>query len=300
MRAMRFYAGVLVALCSCSPAPSGDFVFGGPDDELGGSTGRFDASSGEDTTGTSGAHGESQDLPELRLDAGPPDAPSEAPAVVYGQDAETLWRRLDPETLELVRVGDFSGCQGSVIDIAVDRAGAMVAATYDSLWSVDPSTGECSWVADGMFPTSLSYIPAGLLGDYEALVGFVAGGTYVEIDPETGRQYVLGHLPPGLESSGDVVSVEGGPTWLTVRGAGCEDQDCLVELDPATGELVAAYGRIGFDQVYGLAAWGGRAYGFAREGVVFEVQVPGPLTTVISEAGPEWFGAGSSTLVPAG
>ena len=114
------------------------------------------------------------------------------------------------------------------------------------------------------------------------------------------RRGPIGHLPEGLVSSGDIVSIEDGPTWLTVRGTGCEDQDCLVELDPATGTITAAYGRLGYDEVFGLAAWDGRAYGFSRSGTIFEVQVPGPIILLVEDNGPQWFGAGSSTVAPVG
>ena len=296
MRNMRMVLPVLL-LMSCDAPVSPPSAFDATDAAWGSSSGGV-VDPGSSTTGDPPSSSEGVEDPGLRLDVGSPD-PGGPSAVVYGQDASTLYR-LDPETFELDIVGPFSGCHGSVIDLAVDRNGAMRAVTYDSLWAVNPVTGACSLIAEGSFPTSLSYVPKGTVSEsYEALVGFV-GAQYVEINPVSGAQTALGLLPAGLESSGDLVSVKDGPTWLTVRGIGCEDQDCLVALDPRTGELVAAYGRIGYDQVFGLAAWGGRAYGFAREGVVFEVQVPGPVIIEVSSTGPEWFGAGSSTTVPAG
>ncbi|HWB81865.1 MAG TPA: hypothetical protein VG755_43180 [Nannocystaceae bacterium] len=225
-------------------------------------------------------------------------------AEVFGHSADTLYR-LDPETKEVTIVGVFDGCSASIIDIALDAKSNMFGTAYGSLWRIDKDTGRCIHVADGDYPTSLSFVPANtvLLGE-EALVGFV-DDEYIRIDPETGEVTSLGALSGGLRSSGDLVSVAGGGSYLTVVDDGaCSSNDCLIEVDPQDGTVLNNYGTVPYPQVFGLAFWAGRAYGFARGGDLFEIRfVDDQLMTTaidipVAPAGLEFFGAGSTTSAP--
>ena len=172
------------------------------------------------------------------------------------------------------------------------------------LYSVVRVTAECTLIAEGQYPDSLSFVPAGtVLADREALVGFV-DERYVRIDTETGDVSDIAMLGDGLRSSGDVVSVKGGGTYLTVYGPGCEDTDCIIEFNPSNGLVLQNFGALPYDQVFGLAFWAGKAYGFARGGEGFEVEFLGNsvTTTLIpvpnAPGGLEFFGAGSTTSAP--
>ena len=131
---MRWAA--FLVLVACSPKPVDDpWVVEAHETSCGRST--ADASDEEhegDDPDAGGSWGGSGPLLDV-ADGAPP-------TVVYGQDADTLYR-LDPETFELVEIGPFAGCADSVIDIAVDRAGAITAVTYSALYAVDPATGAC-------------------------------------------------------------------------------------------------------------------------------------------------------------
>ncbi len=137
--------------------------------------------------------------------------------------------------------------------------------------------------------------------DKEALVGY-QGSAYVLIDTTTGKLSTIGSVGGGLSSSGDIVSVKDGGTYLTVNGNGCSD--CLIEVDPKTGALKKNWGTVGHSGVFGLAYWGGVAYGFANGGELFEIHFqPASVTTQpISVPNPppglSFWGAGSSTIVP--
>jgi hypothetical protein len=106
----------------------------------------------------------------------------------------------------------------------------------------------------------------------------------------------------GLESSGDIVSVINGPTYLTVYGPGCAD--CLVEVNPKTGAITKNWGLLAHSDVYGIAFWAGAVYAFDAAGGLFELtfaggklgtkEIPIPNKT----AGLEFFGAGSTTSAP--
>jgi hypothetical protein len=223
-------------------------------------------------------------------------------AEVFGHGPDQLYR-LDPKTKQITTVGSFSGCEGSIIDLAIDEDGVMVGSTFDALYFIDKATAACTLIAYGSYPNSLSFVPKGTLEpDHEVLVGYV-DDEYVRIDTVTGALSTVGYLSNGLASSGDVVSVIDGKTFLTVKGAGC-DTDCLVEVSPTTGDLVTDYGETGYSQVFGLAFWGGSVYGFTNGGELFEIELgPGGLVTTpvpfpSAPAGLQFYGAGSSTDVP--
>jgi hypothetical protein len=220
-------------------------------------------------------------------------------AEVFGQSATTLYK-LDPLTKVVTTVGDFQGCD-TVIDIALDKSGNMFATTQSGFYQVDKTTAICTHIADGSYPNSLSFVPAGTLDpNVEALVGYEES-IYVRIDPTSGNLTQVGSLGnSGYASSGDVVSVIGGGTYLTVNGNGCGD--CIVEVNPTTGALVKMIGPLGHADVYGLAFWGGSAYGFDDAGELFQINLTnGMSTTIVIPNAPHdlsFYGAGSTTSAP--
>ncbi|HVY48117.1 MAG TPA: hypothetical protein VHB21_19650 [Minicystis sp.] len=219
------------------------------------------------------------------------------PAEVFAEGPNTLYK-LDPDTKAVTEVGPFTGCDGGVIDLAVDKDGVMYATTTDALYRVDKTTGACTLLANGNYPNSLSLVPVGTVDpNDEALVGF-NGSDYVRIDKTTGAVTSIGTLTGGYTSSGDVVSVIGGGTYLTVKGNGCND--CIVEVDPTTGALVQMIGALDHKSVFGLAFWGGTAYGFDDFGKLFAIDLTNATTTPIQTGlmVPQFWGAGSTTAAP--
>jgi len=228
--------------------------------------------------------------------------PSEAPAEVWGHSGTALYR-LDPVTKAVTVVGDFKNCKG-VVDIALNETSELFAVTSQALYSVDKTTATCTLIHDGEYPNSLSFVPKGTLDPAkEVLVGYNAG-EYVRIDPATGSVTKVGDLGGGFKSSGDIVSVKGGPTYLTVTGASCTKEDCLVEVDPKTGKLIKNLGGLNRIDVFGLAFWGGSVYGFDNTGKLFEVKLGGGKLTVsdinIAQKPSDlaFWGAGSATNAP--
>ncbi|MBX3191590.1 MAG: hypothetical protein KF819_31650 [Labilithrix sp.] len=234
-------------------------------------------------------------------------APSPAPApaapvdVVYGHSATTLYK-LDPKTKNVAVVGNFD-CSSEVTDLAIDESSNAYATSFSAFYAVDLATAHCSLVASGSFPNSLSFVPKGTVDPAsEALVGYV-GSTYVRIDPKTGSIKSLGTMSGGYVSSGDVVSVKGGGTFLTAKKTGCAD--CLLQVDPATGAVIQDYGSVGYGSVFGIAYWGGAVYGFTDAGELFSITASGgtvtttPIAMPGAPSGLRFWGAGSSTSVPA-
>ncbi|NUO48962.1 MAG: hypothetical protein HOV80_08915 [Polyangiaceae bacterium] len=234
------------------------------------------------TTGTGGSGGGEPEIAE-----------------VYGHSAATLYR-LDPITKAVTTVGNFAGCS-SVIDIALDKDSKLIGTTFDGIYTIDKATAQCSLITSGSYPNSLSFIPEGTLDpNVEALVGY-EGDQYVRIDPTTGSKQLIGSLGDGgLVSSGDVVSVKGGKSFLTVTGFDCPT-DCLIEINPVTGAMVNNWGPLGYSAVYGIAFWAGSVYGFSEAGQLFEVSFPNQvlMTTLITQPpGTQFWGAGSTTSAP--
>ena len=222
-------------------------------------------------------------------------------AEVYGHSPGELYR-LDPTSKEVTVVGSFQGCSG-VIDIALDKDSNLYGTTSFGIYKIDKATAVCSLIASGGYPNSLSFVPKGTVDpNVEALVGY-NDSAYIRIDTVTGAITQLGgKLPPGYSSSGDIVSVINGPTYLTVVGSGCGD--CIFEIDPTTGTMIKNWGPLGYGAVYGLAFWAGAAYGFSDGGDLFEVKFANNAvtTTDISIPGApsnlQFWGAGSTTSAP--
>jgi hypothetical protein len=86
----------------------------------------------------------------------------------------------------------------------------------------------------------------------------------------------------------------------TVIGDGCND--CIVEVNPKTGDLKKMIGPVGHTGVYGLAFWGGAAYGFDNAGELFEINLTTGASTSIpmpgAPSGLSFWGAGSTTSAP--
>lgn len=246
------------------------------------------------------------------------------PAEVFVHSSNTLYK-LDPDTKALTKVGTFTGVTGSVVDIALNADGDMYGTTNDALYQIDKTTGASTKVGaggTGKYPNSLSFAPKGTVeSDREVLVGYLESD-YISIDPETGETDVIkpNALGEGLVSSGDIVSIREGDflTYLTVKPldsqdctgecAKCKDNDCLFEVDPATGEKISNLGTTNRSKVFGLAFWAGTLYGISSDGKLFEIDptksplstgvknisIPGGLGTIA------FFGAGSTTSAPRG
>ncbi|MEJ7728319.1 MAG: hypothetical protein WKG00_03810 [Polyangiaceae bacterium] len=74
--------------------------------------------------------------------------------------------------------------------------------------------------------------------------------------------------------------------------------------NPTGGAMLVNHGELPYSEVFGLAFWAGRAYGFSAGGDLFEVTLDagGATTTPITFPDPppglEFWGAGSTTIAP--
>jgi hypothetical protein len=288
MARTTWFSGALLALVACS-AQGRDIGSspGGP----GASTGSAPGQPGPDGSTNPG------------INSGNDGGSSTATLVdeVYGQSGYDLYR-LDPTSKAVTHVGAFEGCNGGVIDIALDADSNLFGTTSKGLYRIDRKTAKCTSIASGDYPNSLSFVPKGTVdANEEALVGY-NDDVYVRIDTKSGDVSTIGSLGQGYTSSGDIVSVIGGGTYLTVKGQGCSD--CIVEVNPATGAMKRKLGSLGHKDVFGLAFWAGNAYGFDLEGELFEVNFNGnsvstkPISIPKAPADLAFWGAGSTTSAP--
>ncbi|MBL8909552.1 MAG: hypothetical protein JNM17_02505 [Archangium sp.] len=236
----------------------------------------------------------------------PPDAGTGGDAgtnepVVYGHTASTLYK-VNATTKLVTPVASFNNCNGEVIDLALDEFSRAFVTTASGLYQLDLMTARCTEVNfsnTDTYPNSLSFVPRGTIDpNFEVLVGY-SGSSYVRINLTTGAMQQIGTLGGGFVSSGDIVSVIDGGTYLTAKNpGGPSSADYLLEVNPTNGALVRSLGTLPFNDVYGLAFWGGSLYGFSNGGTLFEITINGSTTTsapVPNAASQTWNGAGSTT-----
>ncbi|MCA3014536.1 MAG: hypothetical protein INH41_19310, partial [Myxococcaceae bacterium] len=225
--------------------------------------------------------------------------------VVYGHSATTLYA-LDPTTKQVRTVGNFS-CASDIIDLAIDSAGNAFITGFNGFHRLNLANATCTTIVSNRgFPNSLSFVPRGTLDpNAEVLVAY-RDSDYLRINTTTGATQRIGGLDGGFESSGDIVSVQDGGTFLTVKNFTSNPtcNDCLVQVNPVTGAMIRNYGPVSYANVYGIAFWGGSVYGFTSAGELFEIAPNGTgiITRLITipnrPPNLSFYGAGSSTSVP--
>ncbi len=272
----------------------------------GGNGTQFGNDGGGDATTTDGGLGDDGGV--VFGDSGASDSSTQNDAApvevdyVYAHSPTELYK-VDPVKKTMTTVGAFSGCS-SVIDIAVDANNNGYATTFGGVYKLDLTNAKCTLIKQGSYPNSLSFVPAGTLDpNVEALVGY-NGSTYVRIDTSTGAVTNVGGLTNGYVSSGDIVSVKGGGTFLTVNGTDNNNVtcgDCLLQINPKTGDMIQSYGSVNHSSVFGLAFWAGTAYGFDDAGELFSITWQNNklvTTNIPTTGGLQFWGAGSTTSAP--
>lgn len=260
-----------IVVAACGPEArdggGGGGVDGGPDDDGGG-------------TGTDGGIGVT---------------------FVYAHTASALYR-VDPDTLAITLVGNFGWSNGSdqMTDIAIDKTGGMLGVSFTAVYRIDPSNAQATRLStglSGMF-NGLSYVPADLLGETgnDVLVGTRnADGVVFRIDPMTGQATAIGNMG-GFASSGDLVAVTGFGTAQTADNGFSNDR--LVRLAPQTFAATAVGTDIGFSEIWGVAYWKGKIFGFTSGGQFVTIDPTTGAGTLIQANGPAWWGAAVTTSAP--
>ena len=225
------------------------------------------------------------------------DAPPERAIWVA---SETTLFKFDPFTHVIVRVADFD-CSGEpMVDLAMDGNEQLYGITSESVVHIDKTTGVCAAIARGAqdLPYATAFVPAASLeAGVEGWFGYKYSA-YSAIAPDSGNLTFVGILGPksrGLEATGDLVTVPGGPTYLTSTSLDPTAQDVLMEVDPNTGATTQTDIATGAGGLVGMAQWGGTLFIFAEDGRVFRVVI-GDAGQVIEPYGVtiDWGDAGAT------
>lgn len=222
---------------------------------------------------------------------------------VYAHTDSTLFR-IDPDTLALTQVGNF-GWPLSVItdqmtDIAIDKNGTIIGVSFDKVYRIDPTTAMTTLLSSNLGESfnGLSYVPATMLGQTgdDVLVGTRStDGAVFRVDPMNGTTTEIGNMGAYV-SSGDLVAVAGFGTMQTVKGT---TNDRLASLAPQTFTATpVGTTDTGYGEIWGLAYWKGKVYGFTNGGQFILIDPMTGVATLVSTNGQAWWGAGVTTLAP--
>lgn len=216
----------------------------------------------------------------------PDDTGVVATESVYINTSDTLYS-FDPSSSIATRIGTFRdgafAISGGMTDIAISLDGFMYGVSFDALYQIDPTTGDCRYVAsvsDEM--NGLTFVSDG------RLVG-AGDGVYV-IDTRSGRLTTI--VSPGeYSTSGDIIGLPDGNLYWTVYGG-----DDLIRVDPTTGDT-RRLGNIGQYGVYGLGYANGELYGFASGDVMLTIDPATGRAQGTQELRGSWWGATTNPVL---
>jgi len=246
-----------------------------------------------------GDDGTGVDAPPSTVDAPPGNGGT---TYVYAHTSATLYR-VDPDTLAISQVGDFAWSAGSdqMTDIAIDKAGVMIGVSATAVYRVDVTTAAATRLSNGLSGlfNGLSFVPATMLGqtgDDVLVATRNQDGAVFRIDPMTGQTTQIGDMGASFSSSGDLVAIDGFGTVQTADNGLSADR--LVRLAPQTFTATAIGTDTGFGEIWGLAYWKNKIFGFTNAGEFVLIDPTTGKGTLVQGNGPAWWGAGVTTTAP--
>ncbi len=231
----------------------------------------------------------------------PVDGTQPVTTFVYAHTASTLYR-VDPESLAITMVGDFQFSTGSdqITDIAIDKAGTLIGISFTGVYRIDPATAVATRLSSDLAGTfnGLSFVPAdqlGQTGDDVLVATRNSNGAVFRVDPATGATTQIGNMG-NFASSGDLVSVAGFGTLQTADNGPSADR--LVRLAPQSFAATAVGSTIGYADIWGIAYWKDKVFGFTEAGQFITIDPTTGIGTLVQSNGPRWWGAAVTTLAP--
>ncbi len=262
----------------------------GKDEDVGSEgtdTAAQDSVDSADTT-DSNETGQVQDSDGTNDSAETGDSGEVATEAVYLNTSSELYS-YDTATSTAVRIAPFT-YGGSpltdVVDIAIDLSGHMFGTTFSALYSVNPATAECTYIADvAESLTGLTFVSDG------RLVG--AGSSVSFVDTTTGALTPL--FGSGRWStSGDIIGLPDGKLYWTVYGDGSGDE--LIQIDPTTGHAVDI-GSTGTASIWGLGYAAGAMLGFTDGGKVIDIDPATAMGSHYRTTAGSWWGATTNPVL---
>lgn len=223
---------------------------------------------------------------------------------VYAHTSSALYV-VDPRTFSVTRIGDFrwpsAGGSGEMTDLAINAAGEAWGITFTSLYRVDLTNAQCTYVApfSGSQFNGLSFIPGGELEPGEVLVAANRNGGVFRVDTATGNTRQIGTYGGAIGSSGDIVSVASGGTFATVidNDTGLDPVEYLARINPMTGRAVRI-GPTGVSRTWGVGYWRSIVFGFTADGAVVTLDINTGRATEVARNSVAWWGAAVTTIAP--
>jgi hypothetical protein len=235
------------------------------------------------------------------------------------------------DTGETDEPGDTGDTDGS-IDTGSIALAAVYANTSDTLYEVEPATGELTTVGQFHEGSEVVQYFEDIAID---LAGHMYGGTFdalYRIDPDTAEVTKLcdtdfdmtaltftsmGELIAGGEdtisridlgtcqataivsdspysTSGDIVGLPDGYLYWTVWGDG--DGDELIRVDPDNGSA-AWMGTIGHEKLFGVGYHLDQLYGFASSGSIVKISPDDAEGDLVCQTSKGWWGATTNPVV---
>jgi hypothetical protein len=235
------------------------------------------------------------DMRLIPLDFKGADLASIDTLTVYVHDKSTLYI-VNPTTFALTTVGMF-GAGDDMTDLAVTPDGQIYTISRTSMYTVDRNTGQATLLLSNISTSNVALtfqIDGTLLAsDKDGLVR--------RINPTNGMVTELGQYGQGWDTAGDLVSVSDGTMFgIAANGpmSSLGMSNVLLKVDPTSG-VATGVGPIGYTGVFGTAYSNGRVLAFTRDGQIVQIDpTTGQGTLVMTHTGKDFWGAGTSPLVP--
>ena len=217
------------------------------------------------------------------------DTPAAAP-IIFATDATSLYT-IDPVSLAETRLVTLFRADSMVVspsDVAVSGTGTVL--VFDellpALLQVDTATGECTPVtlSAGVSMYGATYVPPGVVGPSETLLGAGSNKNLYTIEPTTGMMTLIGAM--GVQPSGDIVWT-GSELVMTVNGT---PNDQLYRIDPVTAQATPI-GDTGRVDIYGLARVGTTIFGTPETNDIVTVDPTTGAATTVANDTVGWSGA---------
>jgi hypothetical protein len=176
----------------------------------------------------------------------------------------------------------------------------MIGISFGSVYRIDPNAATGTQLSNGLSGlfNGLSFVPAtaiGQTGDDVLVATRNDDGIVFRVDPMTGGTTQIGNMG-AFSSSGDLVSVEQLGTLQTAdNGFG---PDRLVKLAPGSFAATTIGTSIGFSDIWGIAFWKDKVFGFTDGGEFITIDPNTGVGTLVQGNGPRWWGAAVTTLAP--
>jgi hypothetical protein len=214
-----------------------------------------------------------------------------ATEAMYGESSSTLYS-YNPTTNQSTSIATFklaSGSSISIFDIAINTNGLMYGVDGSNLYYINATTGVVT-----LIPTT----GLGNFGDINGLTALSDGTLVISGNGIAAYNIATQSLttllaPGGYQSSGDIIALPDDYLYMAVTTNG---SDHLVKVNPTTG-ATTDLGSLGQTGVYGLGYANGTLYGFATNGLVFEINPTNAATSYASSTGINWYGATTNPVL---